>query len=104
MSFDRVAERLLAEDPGLERGRMMRAYGLKTSGKFFAMEVDGDLVVKLPAERVEELVAGGAGQPFEVGGRRMREWLRLPPLDDEAWAAHMREARGFVAELVQRSG
>lgn len=104
MSFDRVAERLLAEDPQLERGRMMHAFGLKTSGKFFAMEVDGDLVVKLPAERVEELVATGAGRPFGTGGRRMREWVRLSPPDDEACAAFMGEARGFVAGLVQQSG
>ena len=81
---------------------MMRSYGLKTGGKFFAMEVDGDLVVKLPAGRVADLVAAGAGRPFEAGGRRMREWIRLQPAGDEAWAAHMREARGFVAGLVSR--
>jgi hypothetical protein len=104
MRFDRVADRLLSADPHLDRGRMMHAYGLKTRGKFFAMDVDGDLVVKLPAERVAELLASGAGRPFGTGGRQMREWVRLSPPDDEAYSAYMHEARDFVAGLLQRSG
>jgi TfoX-like protein len=94
--FDRAARRLLEEDPELEQGRMFSAVGLKTAGRFFAMVTKGDLVVKLPAERVEELVTEGAGRQFEVGGRRMREWVSLRPRDDAACAAFMVEARGFV--------
>ena len=74
--FDEAAARLLAEDPALQRGRMMTATGLKTGGKFFAMVVRGELVVKLPAARVDELEASGTGRRFEPGkGRRMKEWI-----------------------------
>jgi hypothetical protein len=100
--FDDVSARLLEEDPGLDQGRMMRAEGLKTSGKFFAFVVDGALVVKLPAERVGDLVASGEGRPFESGRRVMKEWVSLQPADEESCAAHVLDARDFVAALAAR--
>jgi hypothetical protein len=78
--FDAVSARLLEDDPALGRGRMMNAVGLKTGGKFFAMVVKGDVVVKLPARRVDELIADGTGHRFDPGhGRPMREWIALRP-------------------------
>ena len=99
--FEDAAGRLLADDPALERGRMMTATGLKIGGKFFAMVVRGELVVKLPAGRVDELEASGTGRRFEPGrGRRMKEWIGLRPDDEAACEAYMAEARGFVSSLV----
>jgi hypothetical protein len=96
--FDDLARRLLDEDAGLERSRMFRSVGLRTAGKFFAVVVKGELVVKLPAERVDELVAGDAGRRFDPGhGRLMREWVCLRPVDESACAAYVDEARNFVA-------
>jgi hypothetical protein len=99
--FEAVAGRLLADDPALEQGRMMTATGLKIGGKFFVMVVRGELVVKLPAARVDELEASGTGRRFEPGkGRRMKEWIGLRPDDEAACEAYMAEARGFVGALV----
>jgi hypothetical protein len=95
--FEQVATRLLVDDAHVEQGRMLRSGGLKTAGKFFAMVVQGELVVKLPVARVDELVAGGAGRPFESGRRVMREWVSLRPADEAACAAYVVEARDFVA-------
>ena len=96
--FDEVAERLLAEDAGLERTRMMGSEALKTGGKFFAMVSRGELVVKLPRDRVDELVEAGAGHRFDPGhGRLMKEWVALIPADEAACAAYVSEARRFVA-------
>ena len=95
--FDDVSERLLAEDAALERTRMMGSEGLKTGGKFFAMVSKDELVVKLPRERVDELVAAGAGHRFDPGhGRLMKEWVALRPGDEEECATYMTEAREFV--------
>lgn len=99
--FDAVSRRLLEEDPDLEQGRMFTATGLKTAGKFFAMTSRGELVVKLPAERVDELVAAGRGHPFEAGRRVMKEWVSLRPDDEATCAAYVTEARSFVAALAQ---
>jgi hypothetical protein len=74
--FDTVSARLLAEDPALGQGRMMNAVGLKTGGKFFAMVVKEELVVKLPAERVD-VIADGEGRRFDPGHGRLS--LSLPP-------------------------
>jgi hypothetical protein len=100
--FDRVAADLLAEDPSLGQGRMMRAVGLKTAGKFFAMVVKDELVVKLPAERVDEL---SEGRRFDPGhGRPMKEWVTLRPADEESCRAYAVEARDFVGSLVKSPG
>lgn len=97
--FERMSGRLL-EDRAVpvERGRMLRASGLKTAGRFFAFTTGGDLVVKLPEGRVNDLVARDAGRPCQIGrGRPMREWVRVMPPDDEACVAYLIEARDFVA-------
>ena len=97
--FDEVADRLLAEDPELRAGRMFSADGLKTAGRFFAIVSKGDLVVKLPEDRVDELVATEGAAPFVVGKRRMREWVRLRPKDTETCASYVTEARDFVRRV-----
>jgi hypothetical protein len=94
--FDRAAKRLR----GVERGKMLSATGLRDpdARKFFAFTTRGMLVVKLPADRVTELIASGEGRVFDAGkGRPMKEWVGLSPADETECAAYMREARKFVA-------
>jgi len=96
--FESVSRQLLDEHPEDERGRMLHSAGLKTAGTFYAFTTTGALVVKLPAARVDDLIATGAGQPCDPGkGRPMREWVRLTPADEGACAAYVLEARTFVA-------
>lgn len=53
------------------------AGALKVNGKIFAMiSSKGEFVVKLPEERVTELVNSRKGKRFDPGrGRLMKEWL-----------------------------
>jgi hypothetical protein len=52
--------------------------GLRVSAKIFAMLVGGELVVKLPKDRVDELVEAGVARPFDAGkGRPMKEWASV---------------------------
>lgn len=96
--FERLSARLLDAYPGDERGRMLHAAGLKTAGRFYAFTSPHDIVVKLPAARVTELIASGAGRPCDPrGGRPMTQWARLTATDERALAAHLSEARDFVA-------
>lgn len=71
---------------------------LQVQGGIFAMLTRGRLVVKLPRQRVDALVAAGEGERFDPGrGRVMKEWLSLDPASELDWLALAREAMAFVA-------
>ena len=74
------------------------ASGLKVNNKVFAMvSSKGEFVVKLPRERVDELVASGDGTRFDPGhGRLMKEWLAVSPKSKLDWLALAKEALVFV--------
>jgi len=95
--FWRLAEALLA-DPTVTHGTMMGFPCLRANGNFLACveRATGNLIVKLPAERVDELVASGAGIPFAPSGRVFREWVAFAVPDDEQWTALLDEAKAFV--------
>jgi hypothetical protein len=70
---------------------------LRWERKIFAMFVRGRLVVKLPAPRVDTLVADGDGVRFDANkGTPMREWLSLDPESRLAWLPLAREALDFA--------
>ena len=56
----------------------------------------GNLVVKLPASRVTELVASGQALPFAPGGRTFREWATFSVPDRAVWVVLLDEARSFA--------
>jgi hypothetical protein len=103
--WERLVERMLASGEATYGNAApdgpKRAFGatsLKTGGKIFAMLVNGRLVVKLPAARVEALVDDGAGRRFDPGhGRIQREWLDVASDDFETWVALVTESEAFVA-------
>ena len=57
----------------------------------------GELVVKLPAGRVADLVRAGTGRPFDAGkGRPLREWVVVAGDDPQEWYELAVEALRFV--------
>ncbi len=82
--------------PGVTPPRGGGGFGrtaLRFENKIFAMLVRGQLVLKLPAGRVDDLVAAGHGVRFDANkGTPMREWLSLDPGSGLPWAALAREA------------
>ena len=95
--FWEVSEPLLSSGVA-ERGTMMGYPCLRTEGKFFAsLEKNTDsLIVKLPAQRVKELIDLGQAHPFAPNGRVFREWALIDDPDPEQWAAFLQEALDFV--------
>jgi hypothetical protein len=83
------------EGPGVELGRIFRSQGLRTEAGFFAFLNQDGLVLKLPPNRVEHLVATGAGEPFTSGQRVMREWVVVPRSRTRRWSALTGEALAF---------
>ncbi|NBH04143.1 hypothetical protein GTY80_12920 [Amycolatopsis sp. SID8362] len=61
------------------------------------MFVRGQLVLKLPKARVDELVEGGHGVRFDANkGTPMKEWLALDTASPQPWSALAEEALEFV--------
>jgi hypothetical protein len=78
-------------------GKKFGSSALKVNNKIFAMLSGGRLVVKLPQDRVEALIAVGAGAPFDAGkGKPMKEWLAVDTERHGRWGALSREALVFV--------
>ena len=97
--FDAVAT-ALAGEPGVTVGSGRRGFGsdaLQVDGRIFAMARHGGLVLKLPRDRVAELIASGDGSPFDAGkGRPMREWVVIEDGNTKRWTTLAREALAFV--------
>ena len=98
--FWELAEPML-ETGVAEQGTMMGFPCLRTGGKFFASleKNTNDLIVKLPTQRVSELIENGQAQPFAPNGRVFREWALIEQLDQAQWAAFLQEAQDFVEDL-----
>ncbi len=75
------------------------AAALRVHGKIFAMLVTDTLVVKLPRQRVDALIAAGEGERFAPrhDGRLMKEWVVVSPTSEGDWLPLAREALAFVA-------
>jgi hypothetical protein len=91
--------RAFARDRQVSRGEG-KGFGsgaLKLKGKIFAMmSSKGQFVVKLPKNRVAELVRGGQGQNFDTGGGRiMKEWVVIKD-PDANWNEFAKEAYQFA--------
>jgi hypothetical protein len=98
--FWELAEPLLAR-PGISRSTMMGFPCLRVDGQFFAStdRSSGDLIVKLPAARVDELVTNGQAETFAPAGRPFREWAAVPYARMRMWKRLLDEAHEFVAAL-----
>ena|ERR1022692_3174502 len=77
---------------------------IRFNGKIFAMFVRGQLVLKLPEERIDELIAAGHGARFDANkGTPMREWLSISPGSEEPWLPLAQEALSFARSQGGRS-
>lgn len=87
----------LPAHPRVTHGRMFNGDGVMVHEKVFAfIGRNGDLVAKVPAPRVLEMVALEAGVPVVMGRRTMREWVRLPAeAGVGAWSELLDEAYSF---------
>lgn len=97
--FWELIEELQLEDPRVEEGTIMGGRCARVAGEFLALvSFQGSgLVVKLPRERVQELIGQGIGQPFAPAGRVFKEWVSVPKRDRRRWRALLREGIAFVA-------
>ena len=96
-TWDRIEHAELTVDgvtPGTGFGR---STGLRIHKKIYAIQNGDSLILKLPRDRVEQLIESGTGEPWGPGtGRIMREWVEIPEAGWNKWAALTEEARAYV--------
>lgn len=96
--FWQLAAELQKNDTRISEGTIMNGRCLRVGKEFLAL-VDykgSGLVVKLPRERVAELIQSGVGRPFAPAGKIFKEWLSVPTPDRRQWRALLREGIAFV--------
>jgi hypothetical protein len=76
---------------------------LKTKKKMFVMfNKQGNYVVKLPKERVTELINSGVGNPYDPGnGKIMKEWVIIPAKYTDKWIEFAEEGKNFAKTLAK---
>ena len=98
-AFWDAAAPLMAEGV-VQEGTIMNGPCLRDrTGEFVAMphHKGPGIVVKLPRERVQQLVDQNAGRPFAPADKVFKEWVLVPDHDEEGWRALLRESVAFVA-------
>ncbi len=97
--FEGLVDDLLGV-PGVTPPRGGGGFGrsaLRFENRIFAMFVRGHLVVKLPRQRVDDLVEAGEGVRFDANkGTPMKEWLSLDTESAPPWLSLAREALEFA--------
>jgi hypothetical protein len=95
--YDELTDDLLY-DPAIGRATMMGYPCVRLAGRFLASYDDKArrLVVKLPSERVRELVDDGTVDPFAPAGKVFREWVSVPVVDRTLWQRLLAEAVEFA--------
>jgi TfoX N-terminal domain len=103
MLYDGLTDDLLY-DPAVGRSTMMGYPCVRRAGRFFASfdTAAEALVVKLPRQRVADVIADGTGEAFAPNGRVFREWVTIPDTDPVTWQQLLVEARDFVAPASRK--
>jgi hypothetical protein len=96
--FEQLVEAFAGrDDVTVGGGRGFGAGTLQVDGRIFAMSSESGLVLKLPRDRVAELVTSGDANSFDAGkGRPMKEWVVIPRRATARWLPLAEEALAFV--------
>lgn len=97
--YSKLAKSLLKHE-GVTLPKDRKGFGssaLWIGGKIFAfLSSKGELIVKLPRDRVDELVASGNGARCDLGRGAMKEWIALN--EKSNWLNAARESMGYVSK------
>ena len=101
--FASIVQKLLKERE-VTRAKMFGVPGLKIGRKMFVMWMKGELILKLPKELVDTLVASKRGKHFYHlfdKSRLMKEWVSIGDKNKSNWVKLAKEAKDFAA-LTQK--
>jgi len=95
--YSKLVEILLSHPEVSQSKKSGFGSGLRVNGKIFAMLSKGKLVVRLPDQRMNEIIASGNGEPYTQGQNRpTKEWLIVESTSEDDWIPLAMEAMEFV--------
>ena len=101
--FDHVAN-LLCLQPGVSRSKMFGMPTLKVNGKAFAGLNGENMIFKLNPDALAQALALPEARPFEpMAGRKMKEWVALPPEQAGRWLEFSGAALQYVRTLAGKA-
>lgn len=88
----------ILREEGVEESTIMKFPCLRYRGEFLAMifQREEALVIKLSPERVDELIAGEEGLPFDITGKRFKEWVLIPADLEAEYEDYLAEALAYA--------
>ncbi|MFC7403795.1 MmcQ/YjbR family DNA-binding protein [Georgenia alba] len=97
-ALDALSERFRAL-PGVDGATMFGSPALKVHGKVFGfVGTEGELIVKVPADRATALVDQGVAERTRIGRNAAREWVGISLEHAELWSGLLEESRRYVAD------
>ncbi len=92
--FWQLAAELQLADERVELGTIMNHRCLRVGKEFLALydARRGGAVMKLPKERVAQLIADEVGEPFAPAGKVFKEWVLVPDAKRRRWPKLLKDA------------
>lgn len=93
MSYTKLALQF-ARQEGVDISTMMGSPCLRFQGEFVAMmfEKAESLIIKVSAERVNELITNAEGNEFNFTKKRFKEWVMIPIEFEQKFEGYIEEA------------
>lgn len=97
MSYAAAINKALQEE-GVEESTMMGTPCLRYKGDFMAMmfEKEDSLIIKVSADRVNEIIENGEGNEFNFTKKKFKEWVLIPSEFEDTYEGYVLEALAYV--------
>lgn len=102
MNYDQLVEKIVQEE-GVEQSTMMNTPCLRYKGIFMAMmfEKEDALIIKVAAERVDELISKGKGNEFNFTKKRfLQEWVLIPSAYQDEYESYIHESLEYAKKWI----
>lgn len=100
--FEPLKKKFL-DEKGIGEKRMFGTTVLTVRGKVFAFPWKGNLVLKLPHNKVLEIISSKKGTYFDPGhGRTSKEWIEVGSGAKSEWVKLTKQAKKFADTNFRR--
>lgn len=102
MGYEELASKFIGSY-GAEASTMMGTPCLRYKGEFFTMMFDREnaLIIKVPEQRVLELIQDGTGLEFNFTKKKFKEWILIPEKNEDKYERLILEALDYAKQAIK---